>query len=231
MPAESALSLPRRQHRTSFPRAAVREADYEFDTFSIHWLVSGMRRIERRNCHHTKPDNAAFAMVIAATIQSCTDSDDTAPITAQSPRTPKDQSPRRTDRGFTTAIRSRRCTSPSLSCEGSDTGSGRPSPIGSSAPNVVARIGRSVSVAGLRSPRRALTRGASRAAREPSFCLRGAPAMRVLTEQAFVTPASRSSTRKSIAAGSSLAVGVPPVERRYRGAAGRCTSADGPAIR
>jgi hypothetical protein len=72
MPAESALGLPRRQHRTSFSRAAVREAGYEFDTSSIHWLVSGMRRIERRNCYHTKPDNAAFAMVIAATIQSCT---------------------------------------------------------------------------------------------------------------------------------------------------------------
>jgi hypothetical protein len=66
----------------------IGRAGYEVDSASSHCLVAGTRRIERRNTHHMKPDNAAAARVIAAIAQCRTASDDTAPIRAQSPRAP-----------------------------------------------------------------------------------------------------------------------------------------------
>jgi hypothetical protein len=65
-----------------------RRERYEVDSASSHCLLSGTRRIERRNTHHMKPDNAAAAKVIAAIAQCRTANDDTAPIRAQSPRAP-----------------------------------------------------------------------------------------------------------------------------------------------
>jgi hypothetical protein len=75
-------------------------AAYELDSPSSHWLVCGMRRIERRNTHHVKPDNAAVAEVIAAIAQCSTASDDTAPIRVQIARRPKNQKLRRPTAGL-----------------------------------------------------------------------------------------------------------------------------------
>jgi hypothetical protein len=69
--------------------------------------------------------------------------------------------------------------------------------------------------------------------RGPVVLFAWAPAMSVLAEQAFVTPTSRSAMRKfhRRRVEPPLSVGVRPVERRDRGAAGRCPSADGQALR